>query len=187
MLPLPLLLLPLSRRWRPSLTSCSSCFSSSSSSSSRVLCSGVLIFVLQHTRRGMCRSAHSTRSSSLGRSCCSCCCCCHRIVIVSSSFFLLLLLLLFCTIVSSSVVVLFSNLFSPTCIFLWFTTSGLSAIVFLYIRDQKRSVSRSFDWTVLFYKLVYKTKRSALIGLKLPSTPPQSVSSHNLNSWRTNK
>ena len=45
---------------------------------------------------------------------------------------------------------------------------------FLYIRDQKRSFSRSFDWTVLFYKLLYKIKRSSVIGLKLPSTPPQS-------------
>ena len=35
---------------------------------------------------------------------------------------------------------------------------------FLFICDQKKDVFWAFDWVVLFYKLVYKTKRSAVIG-----------------------
>ena len=41
------------------------------------------------------------------------------------------------------------------------------ALIFVFLVQSQRSF--------LFYKLVYKTKRSALIGLKLPSTPPQSL------------
>ena len=48
----------------------------------------------------------------------------------------------------------------------------LSQRSFLYIRDQKKYDSWVFDWTVLFYKLVYKTKRSTVIGLISSESTP---------------
>ena len=45
---------------------------------------------------------------------------------------------------------------------------SLSALIFVHSRP-KKYVSWAFDWTVLFYKLVYKTKRSTVIGLIISS------------------
>ena len=98
------------------------------------------------------RSALITHSSSLGRSCCCCrCCCC-------------------CTIVSSSKWC--ASFFLSDLYFYVILSWGVCQRSFLFIRDQKKYVFGAFDWTVLFYKLVYKTKRSAVIGLLSSESTP---------------
>ena len=66
-----------------------------------------------------------------------------------------------------------ASFFFPTCIlYMWFTQGKSVSDHFLYICYQIKNISWAFDWTVLFYKLIYKTKRSAMIGwISSESTP----------------